>query len=161
MNKPRSLRDKKNLQEQKLYNDSLFSYQPIDRTQESEDNFEETSNSSLNKPDEKIPKKIREKSFKLKILDGDFFKTNFLSPIIVTIICTTLIAFIAFLWNMSTNIALNEDNINDLTSKVNEISLKTNKSEYEINTIISKFDVFKAEINKDIFYIREIVGAKK
>jgi hypothetical protein len=136
----------KNYQEKVAYRQFLSSKFDLEKTAPDPVDIGKTNESSYD--EEEIPK-IKERQKKsLKLVVKDFLHDNWVITIMGGLISGLLVAFLI----ASINIYTDQKIIND---KIKNIETTNKDNSEKLSSVKEKFEIFKAEIGKDLEYIKK------
>ena len=129
----------KNFLTSKIYLDRTES-EPIDTNKTNESSFEE---------ERQEPTKIKKKSGFLKF--KDFINNNWTVTIVGGVILLILAGYIS----MNREQGIQEQKIATVEQNINELKSRNDENENNFTYIKDNFNVFKAEVSKDLDYIKK------
>ncbi len=138
----------KSANEREAYKNFLSGRFKLDKTEEDPENLRKTDSSTFDKEDvEQI--RPQGKSWMLKV--KDFFSNN----IVETIIGGLVLAIIIGAFTLIIRQGVQDEKITNLDKKVEKIDEKIDTLSGAIETTSRTVDVLRAEVGKDIQYIKE------
>ena len=156
----RQLHVGKSLKEKQNYINSLRPQYNFDKTEEKPSIFDETDSSSSSDPNKPLDAtQIKSRSFGLIIVD--FFKGNLavtiIGGLITTILSVTVIGYFTLWSDQKVQFA----KISDLENIQKDISNKQDSLNDKIANLNTEFQVFKANMEKDIENLKYNLGVRE
>ena len=150
----RLIHDGKNKAERDAYNNFLHSHFSLDKTAEEAIDTGSTNNSSVEEEEEKYMP-IRRKSKWLKF--RDFISENIFPSIVGSLLLAAIVGAITFYSNTERDIGIAMEKIVNIEEDIVEINKNTKENMEKTNNTKTAFEVFRAEIMKDIEYLKNII----
>lgn len=150
----RFVHDGKNRFEREAYKNFLRSHFPLDKTEEDPPDTSNTDISSVENEEVTQPP-VRKKSLKLRFMD--FCRSNIGVAIVGGLLVAVVIGGLSFYVTTKSDISIAYEKIENVEEDVSEIKELTKENADKANELKSALEVFKAEIQKDIEYLKNLM----
>ncbi len=145
--------------EKEAYARFLQSEFALGKTEEPPENLDKTNTSSFELDERPVSPAPTEKSWFLKLKDLDFLKIDWVKQIIIAVLSGIILLLLTGYFTLWSDLKAQQKNIENLEDDIVQLTSKYETTSDKINELDKENSVSRAEILKDLQYIKERLEA--